>query len=153
MLRLENKVRSLSESERGYIGGIVDGEGSLLIEKNHSKGHLRLFPYLRIANTSLDLLKHVRGVIGCGTIHNHEWAKRLEKNRRPTWYYSLSAGGLRTLLPQIKDHLVLKKPNCELLIEFLGITRKKWGSRKLRPITDRELQILSEIKKFNRRGN
>jgi hypothetical protein len=152
---LRDKVRLLSNEERAYIAGLVDGEGSLILGKNRG----RLFPFLRITNTSLMLLNHVKSVIGCGTICRHEWKNLLDKNRRPTWSYSLSAGGLRALLPQIKDYLVLKKPHCSLMLEFLAITDERRriprGNRKgLKvPYTARQMEIMNKIKKLNKRGN
>lgn len=60
------RVRRLSLEEAAYLGGIIDGEGTITLTRVHANENRRLV--VSIANTELDLLQYVHGVVGAGKI-------------------------------------------------------------------------------------
>lgn len=155
----------------GYLAGIIDGEGSLGIEKtikNTYQGYT-LEPALRIVNTNKELLEHCKKLIGCGHIYG-PW----QINERWKPEYVLVVRKMRCLLKvleTVEDFLIVKKKQCKLVKEFITLRIKHLGGGNLmrRPIirdpkngqilrvlpvlyTKRELQIFEELKCLNRRS-
>lgn len=58
----------MTETEKTYIAGIIDGEGSIMLQKFHSNEYPS--PCVSIASTTLDLLKWIKCTVGKGTIIN-----------------------------------------------------------------------------------
>lgn len=56
----------MTEPEKAYLAGIVDGEGSIILQKFHSNEFPS--PCVSIASTTLELLSWVKETIGKGTI-------------------------------------------------------------------------------------
>ena len=52
----------MTETEKAYIAGIIDGEGSIMLQKIHSNEHPS--PCISIASTTLELLKWIKETIG-----------------------------------------------------------------------------------------
>ena len=56
----------MTETEKAYIAGIIDGEGSIMLQKFHSNEYPS--PCISISSTTLELLKWIKSVVGKGTI-------------------------------------------------------------------------------------
>ncbi len=56
----------MTEVEKAYIAGIIDGEGSIMLEKVHRNQYPS--PCVSIASTTLELLKWIKIVVGNGII-------------------------------------------------------------------------------------
>lgn len=54
------------ETDKAYIAGIIDGEGSIMLQKFYSNEPPA--PCVSIASTTLELLKWVQKTVGKGTI-------------------------------------------------------------------------------------
>ena len=95
------KLDNLTAWEKGYLGGIIDGEGCITIERM-KKGCL--LPRITIKNTGRDLLKFVQDIIG-GTIRK----EIVRGNRKPCYKLTLPSNKdyLRWFFKQIKGSLIL----------------------------------------------
>lgn len=112
--RFKLKTRNLSEScnlrynfnyltmaERGYIAGIIDGEGCIT---NNNVIH--------ITNTDLEMLLWIKSKIKYGYIS----ARKKEKQHYKQCYdYQLSKCITKALLKVLKPHLIIKKDKCKNL--------------------------------------
>lgn len=145
-----------------YFAGIVDGEGSLSIVKStlHQSGRITSYYVTRmsVSNTNMALIKWITKRFG-----GHGATQYKEGTRNPKWkaayYVGFSAGRLKTLLPTLLPYLVIKQKQANLLIEFLALRESKrhvYNSLSRRfiqsPYSTRELEIVDEIKRLNRRG-
>lgn len=140
----DNRVRELSEWEKGWVAGIIDAEGCLTIRK-HRRGtkYIEYCPVLTVTNTSLKLSSKLQRTIGTGYLYNHD--KRRKPQHKGTLRYELDSKGLRVLLPQIE--LVIKERQRVLLLEAL----KKLGVED-RQGRERLEQIYQEVRRLNKRG-
>ena len=135
---------------RGWLEGIIDGEGSLSLfreKRTHFKDGYTYKPQLSIGSNDRVLVERVKEIIGAGAIV----ANRAKIRKHILWQYSLNANGLRKLLPRIK--LLIKDRQRLLLLEALEIleTRRGGNGRWHRP--DGSMNRLVEIWKQMRRLN
>lgn len=176
-LKLVYPPLNLSSFDRGYITGLVDGEGCISLQRLKRKnGHINYHPYISIANKDLNVLKWVNQTTELGSVRRLKPtppSERTEKWRqRPwtwseayTWQASSNAACYR-LLSAIGHHLKIKKKQAELILDFLESQSQKPKAKVIRnpetgyfiskiPIknTPREEEIYVEIRQLNKRGN
>ena len=101
----------ITQEDMAYVAGLIDGEGTLLKQKN-GKYYQAV---VRITNTNLDMLKFVQGKFGGiilgpydkgGNIPQHIW--------QISWYK-----GCELFLRMIEPYLIEKKDMAKELIEFM----------------------------------
>lgn len=56
----------MTETEKAYIAGIIDGEGSIMLIRAHPREFPS--PCVSIASTTMELLKWVKSTVGSGAI-------------------------------------------------------------------------------------
>lgn len=54
------------ETEKSYLAGIIDGEGSIMLTRFHKSEYHS--PCISIASTDLELLEWVKSTVGSGKI-------------------------------------------------------------------------------------
>lgn len=145
-------VRRLSDFERGWIAGLIDGEGSITInaEKRSHRYSLgfSLRPNVSIANKNLELLKEVQYVIGDGIITENQ-------NSKGHKCYHWSLNGLfviKSLLKQILPDLIVKRPLAELVLDFCNSRINNLKGKAKAPYTAREIDIVRKVIELNKKG-
>lgn len=112
----------LTEAERGYLAGILDGEGSITISKrrplrNKSPQHCL---NIQICNTSEEVIKwlhyHLGGCIS--ELHNEK------RGYRRCYSIQISGNSVCNVLKRLVDIMIIKKPQALLAIKF-------WEKRKI----------------------
>lgn len=142
------KIEWCDEFEKGWLSGIIDGEGSisLLKEKRpHFKAGYTYKPRLCIANTNLQLIKKVHTLTGGALLKQDQTAK----GWKTKYTIDVSANGIRQLLPHI--NLVAKARQLNLLKEALGILSIR--CTRGRPRTNHEIERLESIAEEIRKTN
>ncbi len=150
-------VRRLSDIEKAWLAGVIDGEGSIFISKISPKKsrYRRGFfyrPELTVANCNSSFLNKVREIIGKGFLGMDK-----EKNPRwkDKWQYRGSGLVLRGILPQILPNLVVKREVAERMLEYLAFIDAYPINRTKRVPAgyDEKLDsIYWTIKRLNERG-
>lgn len=149
----EEQLNRLTDFDIGYLVGIIEGEGSLII---HKEGK-RIRAGLSISNCDLKIIKFLSKKIPFFTHKNriHKFKKYLKHSRRKEWsniyeYKTNDKKILKILLTKIKPYMVGKKKEVELMIKFLNskdekeqnyirkmiITEKAKKSKKVKPFVD-----------------
>ncbi|MBI3442457.1 MAG: LAGLIDADG family homing endonuclease [Candidatus Sungbacteria bacterium] len=108
------KVRKLSIAERAYLGGIIDGEGSVTLTVKQKGGtrHLTLL----VSNTDLPLLCYLRKIIGAGKIISQRTYK---SHHRPVYKYSISNRQALSVLEQIRPYLrTYKLKRAKIVLKY-----------------------------------
>lgn len=142
MYLADKRVNKLSDLERGYIAGVIEGDGSICLDtKNRSKqktskSHpVDISPNVYVHNTSLPLLENIKNIIGRGSVYH---IKKRDKpsggviHRKPVHRYRLgSLQDVKFLLEQIVDLFVTyKKRQAELVIEYCTLRIKRLQKSK-----------------------
>ena len=142
-----------------YVAGIVDGEGWIGIKKNIAGGNGRwnwardcsYCPCIKVAQSEkglelIELLKDEFGGFVSKRIHNgerennsYEWSLTAKKNILP-------------FLTKIKDKLILKKEQAEIVCEYYNDMNKRVSPSLSDEEVIRREKLYQSIKKLNFRG-
>jgi hypothetical protein len=112
-------MNTLSEVNAAYVAGIIDGEGTITLTRNHRSENRR--PVVSISSTELPLLTYVRSVIGAGRITRK---MRTRDRHSPSFAYCISSRQALRLLAQVAPFLrTYKTQRASLLLqEYVGLT-------------------------------
>ena len=117
-------IGHLSETEKGYLAGIIDGEGCIMLARHLGKHDKHVYHlYLSIANTSMALHRWLEERLpGAGYVKQHQQAKLdARPGANPEHWksrYDWIVSGNRVvsvLLREIAPYLVIKREQAELL--------------------------------------
>jgi len=139
---------SLTEAERGYLAGIIDGEGMIRITRAKQKQWKRAYyaPIISITNTDPKLMSYIRELVKIGSFYVE---KRTKPQHRAKMVYNVgSIEGVKQILEQIKDLLIVKKRNAMLVLELIEIKKNKTE----KGVTQRELELYEQTNKENIRS-
>lgn len=146
--------------ERGYISGIIDGEGYLGINRIKRKSNFRGFVYrptLEIGNVDPQLVEYLSNITGCGFTggpYSKRSKNRDRSNERPYYKYVVYSRPLRDLLKILLPYLLLKRRQAEIIIEFQSLMDDLYYNRKGNKLRheDRLTELCGELHRLNKRG-
>ena len=104
----------MTELEKAYIAGIVDGEGSIMLQKFHFNEYPS--PCVSIASTAYELLDWIKSVIGKGTLKQK---KNYNSSKHKNCYsYILKYDDAIKLIKEIYPYLIInaKRRRSELIL-------------------------------------
>jgi hypothetical protein len=137
----------LTPYQKGFLEGLIDGEGCLSFTRGIYKGQLYFSSCLTIANTSLPLLQKAYKIIKRGYIKGR---KPLGKSSYKVCYsYCLKPNDLRYLLPSI--NLIVKEEDRKNILKALklAIVREKYSRWR----KNYKLKEMNELYKKLRKRN
>ena len=112
----------MEEWKLGYLGGIIDGEGTIVIAKTDKAGNKRSFHYsaiLSVTNTDKRLMDWLKENVGGGVYIQ----KEAIGNHRKRYMWVMYVKGAYELLKEIKPYLVIKQEQADVWIEFYELSR------------------------------
>ncbi len=127
----------LTELQWAYLAGIIDGEGTITINRHKQY----LVPSLQVSNTSYSLME---------TMISWGFWKTVTRNTRGVRAWRIQLGGwqIEPILISLRPYLIIKKEHCDLVLQFL--TLRKQFHKFLTP----EMQeIHQKIRLLNKRGS
>lgn len=140
----------MTELEKAYLAGIVDGEGCITIAKNKTKySHGYVYsPVFVITNTDLRLMSWLMEKLPQGAMCSRKWAKAEWKQGHS---FRITGVKLGPILEEISPYLICKKDQARIVLGFIS----SMGGRG-EPTND-SLYIVQEIlynkvKELNTRG-
>lgn len=145
----------MSESEnRAYAAGVVDGEGTIAINRhrNNPRYNWSYGLFCSVTNTNLDLLNWLELTFGLGVVRpqTHRSSK---PHWKPKYAWVLRVEEIPLFLPLIQPYLLVKRRQAELMLEFIEGTRYTGMHRPLTPEeVIRKHEIFTEIGRLNMRG-
>lgn len=105
----------MTETEKSYIAGIIDGEGSIMLIKYHSNEFPS--PCVSIASTTMELLEWLKKTVGAGVIiHKKNYKPEIHKE---CYSYVLKFDAAINLMKDIYPYLIIKvkKKRAKLIID------------------------------------
>lgn len=109
----------LTEEQKSYIAGIIDGEGSICLTQNNANEYRS--PSITVASTTYELMEYLKNNIG-GSISTKKVYKETHK---PSWQWAIKTNKTIELLTEIKDYLLVpeKKYRANLIVnEYKAVT-------------------------------
>jgi hypothetical protein len=111
---------TLTDAERGWVAGIIDGEGCLIINRQEPGRWGRKSPshrlYLKVTMGHEPTINRLHSLTGHGSVHHHPGTRWND-----SWSWIVAVGGVRYLLDEIQPLLVTKAAEAEVAREFLSI--------------------------------
>ena len=112
------QINELSKEDAAYIAGIVDGEGSLNLNRVHSNDPNRKATYsirMRITNTFPGLLDWIGLKVGYGSIGQ---LKKYKIHYKQAYEWILNGRRAVVLLKQLYPYLKVKKLQADVIFEY-----------------------------------
>lgn len=143
----------LSVASIAYLAGIIDGEGSIQINKSrNTSGSYTYFLKINITSTSIEWLFNLREQWGgIGSFHVESPEKRAKKSPKwkPRALWDLHQKNARAVLEVILPYLRIKREQALLALNFRTNSRGRYMVPELR---EHQEQSMVRMKKLNFRG-
>lgn len=128
----------LNQVDKGYIAGIIDGEGSICLSKDSASNQFR-YPNIQVSSTTYEMLEYLKNKIG-GSISKKKESKEKYKE---AWKWQIKTNLTIELLNEIKEYLLVpeKKYRANLICdEYKKVTPRngKYTEEKLQAKLDFE---------------
>jgi hypothetical protein len=153
---LDYVATKYKEVDLAYMAGIIDGEGCFFIgtvPKKDGDGYISQHyrGLLKVDNTDIRLIEWIDITFSGTSSSNTKWTSTRRFERK---IFSWIATGDRLLdiAEHILPYLVIKKEQCEIMIEFRKTYTQRLGSTKVsKENLDIRQQCLEKIRKHNSR--
>lgn len=137
------------DTEIAYLAGIIDGEGSIYIQRRITKaGYISYFPRFQVVNTNQKVMEWIENTFGGNlykkprTKHNTKWRLCFE------WFTTVEI--MDQLLPLIIPYLIIKKEHALVMMQFRSTFNKRNGSRGVNSsVQDLRFEYMKQIKHLN----
>ncbi len=141
-------MKPLSETEKAYLAGIIDGEGSVMIRQ---RGKRVFFLIVVVDNTNQTCIDYCKRVTGMGSA---QLSRDIGGNTKRQYRWLVSSRHAEELLEAIYPYSIIKRPQIEVALEFRKTYRPT--ARKQSPLTRQEIRarelLRKKMKRLNRRG-
>lgn len=119
-------MKVISDIQKGYIAGFIDGEGNIRVQKvnrtkNKGRNYTTYQGQLQVASTNKESLENIVNMVGLGTVSKR---KRRNPKHKTLFVWRMGQKDMASLLPEIVDHLFIKKESAALMIEYVGLMSK-----------------------------
>lgn len=141
------KPLSIANTSAAYIAGLIDGEGCLGMAKVKT-GYV---PKLTIVMCESIAITECHAITGVGSIG---FRPREQKHWKPCVYWQVGSSGLRRLLPTVKQYLLVKRRQADILTEYLVLSYSPPRRHpELNALYIEKIEALyQEIRRLNKRG-
>ena len=134
-----------------YLAGIIDGEGTIYLQRLIRNSYINWYPRFQIVNTNVNLMMWIHKTFG-GHLYGKDRSNH-NKNWKYQYEWCTNRKIIDLLLPKILPYLIVKKEQAELMLEFRKTFVKKYGRSKIpKDIYEHREQIFNKIKNLNKRG-
>lgn len=102
---------SLTSVERAYIAGIIDGEGSIMLQRSNARAsEAYVFLIIKVANTNKKLLDWLQLKIGKGKI---QYISKMHKGCKDCYHWTIASNEAYELLNLVYPYLVIKTKQAD----------------------------------------
>lgn len=162
-----NQQETTSITKFAWLGGIIDGEGSIGVTRMMS--HRKNPTYtarVSVGNTNMAIISEICKILDLIGITGHlEKRQRSVKNNDKNWKDAIviqisNIKGVKCLLDTIFPYLIGKKAHAELVLRFINSRLKNYElkDRKIGspgpgcPYSKEELNLCEQLKELNKKG-
>lgn len=151
-----------SDIELAYLAGLIDGEGTITIQKRKPTGtktrqkNPSFVVVVLVVNTDQRLVQAAKDISGAGYIWQAAADRNPERaNWNQVWRYETTAAAARGLIALVQPYLRSKTRQAEIALSMPPRLRG-WNARN-RPAEDLAIYeqqevLFLEMKELNRRG-
>jgi DNA-binding CsgD family transcriptional regulator len=145
---------NLPEWVKGYIAGLLDGEGTVTINETKVRmgkkreRYLSLRPLIKIANTDREVLEWVARQVGGFRFATRNGRESKHGKRLVYDIVLKKQKDILVFLEMLLPYLIIKRRQAELVVEFC---RSRLAKPNHAPYDEGELEILAEVRRLNER--
>jgi hypothetical protein len=149
-------LKTMSVVDKSWISGILEGEGEINIELQSrfdcENGRELCIPYIKIANTDLDILNAVLTITGFGRIKPK--SRTSHRHRLGYVWYVTSLKPVLQLCESVVDYMrsSRKKEIVQLVIKFCKSRVERRVHWNTLPYTNMEVEISKRVADLNKKG-
>jgi hypothetical protein len=145
-------MNKLTEIQKAYIAGFIDGEGCITVVKNKKILSRHGFSFqvrIIITNSNLEVLETIKNYIGIGSLReNLKWCG-YKKNWKPIHRLEISSLKGKDLLREILPYLIVKREIAKNVINFPS---RLGGKERTNDEFEKQSNALLIIRELNKRG-
>lgn len=144
-------MKNATIADLAWLAGIIDGEGSIFVMRNHRTDREREYNYiLRISVQSTDEIMAPE----CKNITEEGYVYRVfekRENQQDSWKWQVNGRAATRILEELLPYLKVKKNQAELAIQFQKTTKKHWRHMTIEDYKEQERLYfaLKDSKKSN----
>lgn len=146
------------DQEAAWLAGFIDGEGTIMLYVSHPKSerHPHIQSALRVANTIEDNIKVAKAIMSrmAGREVRYKATRQSVVGYRPLYRLDVDRqADIVTVIGAMLPFLVGKRPQADLMLEYLAIAPSKSGGSQSRgtSYTDTHFEYVSRMRHLNRR--
>lgn len=112
-------MKTLTETQKAYIAGIIDGEGCVRISKKKNQKSPQCFnfsAFVCITITEIELLCYLKEITGIGCVYRSKTANK--ENWNPVHRWQITNGQARDLLRAVMPYMMIKRGIAELVLSM-----------------------------------
>lgn len=135
----------MRKEDKAYIVGIIDGEGSIMLERIHKNQHPS--PVVSVTSTTPELLKYLKNTLGSGTI-----TKKTNYNKekhKDCYTFVICYDAAINLLKDIYPYLIIKtkKLQAKMIVdEYKALTPR--NGRYSEKLLERKYEFYERFRKI-----
>lgn len=148
----------MKETEKAYLAGLWDGEGSITVWKTErSKGVPKIIPCITLTNTNEDMILYAERLLHSVGVKyfKHSYDRKNAKRIHQLTCRNLES--VKKFLESVTPYLVAKKKQAQMTLQFVSgrldtLLYKPRGWNTHAPYSQEELAISDEIMALNKKG-
>ena len=143
-------LSGLSDTERAYIAGFVDGEGTITVVPVKTQARRKsYYSIFTIVNTHLETMNHLAAMMGCSVMTH----KREGGNWKTVYKIVVrSTADVLHVIEVIYPYLITKRRQADLAMKFCRRKLAKYGDGDYSDTFAEDLLLSEEIRRLNKRG-
>lgn len=134
--------------DRGWLIGLLDGEGSFMIGKIKRVGRDDFYPCVNISNANFSMIEKAQSVIKslgipCNVIH------KIKKHIKQKNYWSLNVQGLKRVkrfMDVLFPYIECRRDQADALRQYVELRLSKPAKS---PFTQDEFNLINKLRKLN----
>ncbi|MDR7855740.1 LAGLIDADG family homing endonuclease [Tissierella sp.] len=130
----------MTNTEKAYIAGIVDGEGSIMLTRFHKNQYHS--PCVSISSTDLELLEWIKNTIKSGKITNKK--NYNEERHKDSYTYTIIYDEAIQFLQSIEPYLVIEKKKARarhIITKYKEVTIRNGSYNDIQKLAKEQFYI------------
>lgn len=140
---------NLSETDKAYIAGFLDGEGSICLSK--PKNRRTPHPLITLCNTHFGVMNWISKKLELRETAIYTYPEDTIRNHKIKYAVTIGRQAkIKEILENVFPYLIIKKRQAELMLEYLERRGCSQGMRYYVPSSN-IIEIQNEIKALNKK--
>jgi len=133
-------IDKLTEIEKAYITGLIDGEGSIYISlRAHPNGNRIYCFYVSVVNTYKEIIEYLKNKLN-GSI---QYRKARDIKNKDLWRWAIGGVGTIKIIEALFPYFIIKKEQAKIILQF---HKEQFSSSK------RKFELWQKMRFLNKKG-